>query len=388
MNACPWLDLVWAGWLAQMLGHALWTGAAAAAFCWIGASLARQPETRHAVRLLSHALLVAGLVMAACANAPARSAHAAAPLMAASAADIPIAEPHATAISSGVTSRATMPRTALWDWRGWMVDLWALGVVALAARTACGWVGIQRLRRRSSPVDAILQARFAGLAGLMRIPRPELLICARLSVPAVVGLWRPAVLLPASMASGFPPEQLEALLLHELAHLRQRDHLIEPLVSLLGFLLFFHPAVHWMASELRATRELSCDRRVVAAGVEATEPARALLALAEQATRVRLAASGGSLRARIELLLGRPERRGSAWTAFASILCIPMLALALHACALAEPATHSAEHAPAAAADAQPSRTQGKSAAMRTAALPASDLTLRLYEVSDLIDPP
>jgi len=109
--------------------------------------------------------------------------------------------------------------------------------------------------------------------------------CARVAVPTVVSLVKPAILLPLSLSSGLSAAQVEMLLLHELAHLRRRDHWINLAQWAIETLLFFHPAVWMISRRVRVERELACDDMVLAAGVGQTPYAESLLRMAELSRR-------------------------------------------------------------------------------------------------------
>ena len=126
----------------------------------------------------------------------------------------------------------------------------------------------------------------------------------------MVGWLRPVVLVPAGALAGLPPEQVEALLLHELAHIRRHDYLVNIVQSVVEALLFYHPAVWWVSGHIRCERELCCDDAVIAVNRDAVTYARALSELATATParmRAVMAATGGSLVHRIARLLGRPR---------------------------------------------------------------------------------
>ncbi len=117
---------------------------------------------------------------------------------------------------------------------------------------------------------------------------PAIAWCQRVSVPVVVGLARPLVLLPASLASGLSLDQLEALLTHELAHIRRYDLLVNLLQRLAEALLFFHPAVWYVSRQMSIERENCCDDLVVATGCGRLQYADALVRMAELCAALRL----------------------------------------------------------------------------------------------------
>ena len=89
--------------------------------------------------------------------------------------------------------------------------------------------------------------------------RVRLLESTLVDVPTVIGWIKPVILLPASALSGLKPHQLEAILAHELAHIRRHDYLVNLLQTLVETLLFYHPAVWWLSRRIRAERENCCD---------------------------------------------------------------------------------------------------------------------------------
>jgi len=125
-------------------------------------------------------------------------------------------------------------------------------------------------------------------------------------VPTVIGWLRPVILLPASALTGLSAEQLEALLAHELAHIRRYDYLINLLQTTIETLFFYHPAVWWVSAQVRQEREHCCDDLPVAACGDVLTYARALTALEQlrgSEPQLAVAASGGSLLVRIQRLL-------------------------------------------------------------------------------------
>ena len=98
----------------------------------------------------------------------------------------------------------------------------------------------------------------------MRITRHvDLAVCDRLVTPVLVGVVRPLILLPAAAMSGWSAEQFEMVLLHELAHVRRWDNLVNLIQRLVESALFFHPAVWIVSGWVRKEREHCCDEIVV-----------------------------------------------------------------------------------------------------------------------------
>src|SRR2546425_119557 len=199
-------------------------------------------------------------------------------------------------------------RAALEPALPWAVLGWFGGVVALSLRLASGWLVTRQLGRvgTSSVPDACREA-VARLAARLRIRRPlRVLESAVVQVPAVIGWLRPVILLPASALTGLTPLQLDALLAHELAHVRRYDYLVNLIQSAIETLLFYHPAVWWASQQVREEREHCCDDRAVVVCGDAHLYATALLGM----ERLRVATPGFALAAagRGGSLMGRIRR--------------------------------------------------------------------------------
>ncbi len=217
------------------------------------------------------------------------------------------------------------------------------GVIAMLGRLLVKLCGGQRLRRSARPVEADLaelvkrQARVLGL----RLA-PAVAYCERVAVPVVVGIIRPMILLPASLASGLTPEEIRGIVLHELTHIRRYDHLVNLLQHVVEAILFFHPAVWYVSRRIRVEREYCCDDAVLAAGGQRLEYAGSLVRVAELGCRSRglapchklvaLASSGqrpSRLRRRILRLLAYPEVPEVRLTAGSTLLLAIVLAVGL-----------------------------------------------------------
>jgi GWxTD domain-containing protein len=224
---------------------------------------------------------------------------------------------------------ATLPRPPQTDPLRWLVPLWMLGAGICCARSVAGWIAAQRLRRVGvCAAPEQWQIRMRELAERLRVSRPVALLESSLAeVPMATGCLRPAILIPAGLLTGFPPEQIECFLLHELTHIRRWDYLVNLLQSAAEDLLFYHPAVWWVSSIVRAEREHCCDDVVAEIG-DARGLARALAALEQRRASVQpaLAANGGRLLGRIQRLLGQPE---SSRSAAAPVLLAGLLAISV-----------------------------------------------------------
>ena len=214
-----------------------------------------------------------------------------------------------------------------------IVALWCAGVLVFSIRYLGGWQLVQRMDRSARPVDGEMTVRLARLLRRMRVSRPvRLLESTMVEVPTVVGWLRPAILLPAATMAGLTAEQLEAILAHELAHVRRYDYLASLLQSVVETILFYHPAVWWVSHRMRVERELCCDDEAVAACGNPIEYARALAGLEalRPAPRLAPAATGGPLFERVARLVAAPSAHGlRASRGAAALLGCAVLALAL-----------------------------------------------------------
>jgi uncharacterized protein (TIGR03435 family) len=132
--------------------------------------------------------------------------------------------------------------------------------------------------------------------------------------PVVIGWLQPVVLLPVAALAGLTPEQVRAILAHELAHVRRHDAVVNFAQTLAETLLFYHPAVWWVSSRIRAEREHCCDDVALAVSGDAYAYASALAELESwRATEpgFSLAATGGPLLRRVARVLAPPAARSS-----------------------------------------------------------------------------
>ncbi|HEY4362420.1 MAG TPA: TonB family protein [Bryobacteraceae bacterium] len=217
---------------------------------------------------------------------------------------------------SGVTMAGpTQGWTAGLD--AWALALWSLGVLYFAARLMWGSRQVSTLRRQGEVAEAAVSAVAARVATRLGLARPvRVLMSTMAEGPAVVGWLRPVILLPAATLAGLTPEQLEAVLAHEFAHVSRYDYLINLLQMVVEALLFYHPAVWWVSARIRHERELCCDDIAVGVCGDAVCYARALTSLERlraQAPALAMGSTGGRLLYRIERLMGTaPQEQGSA----------------------------------------------------------------------------
>src|ERR1700674_4283164 len=214
---------------------------------------------------------------------------------------------NATALSGShapvAESRTLQPMAMLW-----LVEAWVLGGLVLSLRTAGGLFVIERMRRKQiRPVAAELYARCMALQRRMGLDRViRYCECHRLDAPAVLGWFRPVVLLPVRALTGLTEEQIEAVIAHELAHIRRFDCFVNLFQIAAETLLFYHPAVRWVSQRIRAERENCCDDEAISICGDAVNYARALTLMEEWRTApaLMMAANRSPLAERVVRLLG------------------------------------------------------------------------------------
>ena len=222
------------------------------------------------------------------------------------------------------------------------VIAWMAGVAVLSIRLIASYIGIERMRRATQDVDAAVLMRLNALAQRLGVRRTVRVFASNVvRVPAVVGTLRPVILLPISVITGLPAAHLDAVLAHELAHVRRHDYLVNALQAVVETLLFYHPAVWWCSRQIRIEREHCCDDLVVEACGDRVGYATALAQLEELRglePMLSLNATGGRLIDRIRRLLGYSpvnEHGSTGWIVIAgltvtvvAVIMMPTLTLA------------------------------------------------------------
>jgi beta-lactamase regulating signal transducer with metallopeptidase domain len=221
------------------------------------------------------------------------------------------------------------------DWLSYAVLAWLAGVYMFTLRTLGGWMLLMRLRRQhAEPIAGNLLKTCLALQRRLGVSRTVRYVCSRVAdSPAVFGSLRPMIVLPLAALAGLSPWQVEALVAHELAHIKRWDLLVNAFQIATESLLFYHPAVWWVNRVIRSEREHCCDDVAVAACGNAHEYARALAQLEESrsASVWAMAANGGVLTSRIGRLLGlkgAARSMSAAGMAMIGALCVAGVLLA------------------------------------------------------------
>ena len=226
---------------------------------------------------------------------------------------------------------------------------WMAGVALLSLRLAAAFVGVERLKRATRNVDATVSARVTALARRIGLHGSvRVLESAIVRVPTVVGCVRPVILIPASVITGLPASHLDAVLAHELAHVRRHDYLVNAIQAIVETLLFYHPAVWWCSRQIRVEREHCCDDVVLEVCGDRMGYATALTELEVLRGLNRmlsLNATGGRLLDRVRRVLGyAPVAEGrSAALIISAALAVVVAVMVMPVMTLAEADAPGAE---------------------------------------------
>jgi beta-lactamase regulating signal transducer with metallopeptidase domain len=306
-NVASWISPEILRTLGWTLLHFLWQGAGLAALFAVASAVCRSASARYALAVGALVLMLASPVVTfmwlhAQENTAVTAGAKGALTWAAASTQNP------TALSGSHTpSVAGIPREQGTGML-WLVEAWFLGVLLLSLRTAGGLFVIERMRRKEiRPVAAELYARCMALQRRMGLDRViRYCECHRLDAPAVLGWFRPVVLLPVRALTGLNEEQIEAVIAHELAHIRRLDCFVNLFQIATETLLFYHPAVWWVSQRVRAEREHCCDDEAIAICGDAVNYARALTLMEEWRTTpaLMMAANRSPLGERVLRVLG------------------------------------------------------------------------------------
>ncbi len=297
------------GRLGWALVHFLWQGALIACLYLIARTLLVRPENariRYALSCAALAAMIAAPVVTLATNGRANPAPAIA-RMAGPYTARPVAGPHSGSIPFEALP-ATATATPITDGMTWLVVIWLIGASGLSIRLIGGCLVASRLRSLEvAPVPLEWRDAWDSLIARTRLAFPvRLMVSGFVQTPAVVGWLKPAILLPASAVTGLAPEHIQALLAHELAHIRRHDYLVHVVQRAAETLLFYHPAVWWLSRQIDAEREASCDDFAIGLTGDTLTYVSALASLESRRAGYQaplLAANGGSLQHRIARLV-------------------------------------------------------------------------------------
>ncbi|BDU71322.1 M56 family metallopeptidase [Mesoterricola silvestris] len=343
----PWLQA-----FAWGLVHFLWEGALIGCATFLALRFAHRPQTRYLVACLGLLAMVLAFLATVVAARPETLA----------------IEP-ATTFSGVVTVVPPDLRERLHSRLPWILLAWSAGSGALALRLAAGLLWLYGpCLRKARPAPASLEVDLERLRAAFRHARPvRLLVSDLVDSPLVVGFWRAVILVPAAALLALPEASLEAVLAHELAHIKRQDFLLNFLQNVAEVVFFFHPAVWWLSREIRAEREHCCDDAAAAhcgGGLRYAQALADLEALRHgPTTQLAPSGHGGSLLHRIKrLVLPMLPTQTLTRPGLLALAAVTVLATGVHWTPLVaappepppQPAVDSPKAMPAAPAQAEP----------------------------------
>ena len=234
----------------------------------------------------------------------------------------------ALAITAGVPVLVLLGDSGRHAWLPWLGLAWLAGAGARGIRLVHSLRLVQQLRRSARPAPQPWQSGLADPVSALGVRRFVALEESDvLEVPCSVGVWRPAIIMPAGMLDRLTPPDVTAIAAHELAHVVRRDYLWNLVQVGFGTVLFFHPVASWLSRVIQRERELCCDA-IASSICEPLAVARALASLESQRdpSRAPVDASGEQpLLERVRALVspsGRSRANAIAANAGAAILLV------------------------------------------------------------------
>lgn len=233
----------------------------------------------------------------------------------------------------------------------WLGMIWAVGFMFLSLQAYRAWFVTRQLATEGlhNPAQD-WSDRFSSLIKRSRASqRVKLYISDYVSGPLTLGTLRPIVLVPVGFLTSMPASQVEAILLHELAHIRRHDFLFGLIQTAIKTVLYFNPAVLIVSRWIDADREQACDDIAVNICGRPVDLVKGLaqLRLGSSAPVLTMAADGGPLLARLNRLMGRPAARHNTNKLSAAAISVLVLgSAAISSVSTAHPNSHEAPEAP------------------------------------------
>jgi len=220
----------------------------------------------------------------------------------------PVGSADVTSTPNGASkSNDILALAAVKSWRRWVTLVWAAGATVLLIRLLASHLLLRRAANRCGTIpanDELFRGVLVHASSQLGITRMiVLLLDEHRTIPLVWGVFRPRLILPAEALRN--PEQLQSVLLHELAHICRCDPLVQWLVQIVCAMQWFNPLVWFAARRLNAEAERACDDVVLSGGVQASAYAEHLLQVASSLSPARWASSCSLAMARRSSLEGR-----------------------------------------------------------------------------------
>lgn len=190
-------------------------------------------------------------------------------------------------------ARVLAPATTDFDVGPWLLALWAFGVAVIVIIWAMRWLKLRAMLRTAAPLAIAAPLPVKSSSALLE--------------PGLVGIFRPVLLLPEGIAARLTQPELDAVLAHELCHLRRHDNLLATIHMAVAALFWFHPLVWWIGARLIEEREQACDETVIETGTDPQTYAEGILKVCRLYLHSPLACaagiSGADLKKRMETIM-------------------------------------------------------------------------------------
>jgi beta-lactamase regulating signal transducer with metallopeptidase domain len=264
--------------LGQTILHSLWQGALIGAICWFLMSLAKKENylARYWINLagiLSVSILAVITFITLYTPSPSI-----------------VPELHPASTGSGIFNHVMgdgrvegsngVSIKLAWVFP-YISGMWLIGFLYFSLRMMGSLLYIRRIVIKRIPfVSLKLNEKVAWISQKLHISKViELAESAKVSVPTIVGHIKPILLFPIGALAGLPVSQIEAIISHELAHIKRNDYLINLVISVIEVLFFFNPAIWWLNSRIKTDREILCDDLALSVTGDPTNYAKALSSL-------------------------------------------------------------------------------------------------------------
>ncbi len=216
-----------------------------------------------------------------------------------------------------------------------IVFVWLLLTALRLVHLFIGYWSINRIKKTQvAPVSDFWNEKLAELVASVKVSKPVRLLQSTLvKTPMVISYFKPVILIPASLLTTLPQDEIEAILLHELSHIRRKDFLVNLLQNLIETVFFFNPFVYWMSGLIREERENCCDDLAVSQLKNKATLIKAIVACREFSIQdsPRYALAFGrpkeDLLNRVKRIIHKTPRPFHATEKFIFFLCVPLLIL-------------------------------------------------------------
>ncbi len=209
-----------------------------------------------------------------------------------------------------------------------LVNIWALGIIFLTLKLMGGFIYVQNLKsKRTYFLDDATEKIFKNLLKKAQISQHVYLFESALAkTPMTIGYFEAVILLPMGLATGLTVKELEAVLAHELAHIRRADYLVNILQTLVEIVFFFHPAIWYISAKIREERENCCDDLAMEMVGDKIHLAKALtnIELFRQRESLAMAFGGNkqNLLLRIQRILGVNSSKTRSYEGFFAVVLV------------------------------------------------------------------